>query len=205
MEPRPRRRRRTRSRRRRPPRSNLAGLADQVPGKVGKHRKVAFHEGMVAELRRMDPAHLIAMYGRGGAASQVAEVEVEADPAVGIDVGQGAPQGTDHDLDANLLAHLPSQTGLDGLARMAFPAGEFPPAPLVIAALPPGDQNLGAVPENSGRDLVGAHQPLFPGRDARFCSRSRKATVRCQASLAASGRYPPQGLSSLANACPAPG
>ena len=115
-------------------------------------------------------------------------MEVEADPAIGIDMGQGAPQKPDLDLDADLLEHFPPQACLDRLAGMPLSAGEFPPAALMIAALPPRDQHLRAVPENSSRDLVGAHQLFRPGREARFSSRSKKASVRCHASLAAAGR-----------------
>src|SRR5258705_7611616 len=126
---------------------------------------------------------------------------------MGIEVGQRRPESPYSDLDPALLEHSPSQAVGDALASMAFPAGKFPAPSLVIAALPPGDEHFGAVPENSGRDFVDAHEAQFAllGREARFSSRFRKSRVRLHASFAGAARYPPQGLLTFAKACPAPG
>src|SRR2546422_9784151 len=146
---------------------------------------------MIAELRRSDPAQLVALYGHGRAAEEIAEMKVETDSAVRIDVGQGAPQRSDLDLDPDLLQHFPPQAIRDAFPTVALPARKFPAAALVIPALSPRDQHFRAVPEDSGGHFVEAHghaQPALPGRDARFNSRFRNARVRVQASLAAAGR-----------------
>lgn len=138
---------------------------------------------------------------------KIAEMEIEADPAIGVDVGQGTPERSHLDLDPDLLEHLPPQALHDALPSMAFPARKFPAPSLVIAALPPCDEHFGAVPEDSSRNFVKAHEAQFAllGWEASFSSRFRKASVRAHASLAAAARYPPQGLLTFAKACPAPG
>src|SRR6267378_4831043 len=146
---------------------------------------------MIAELRRSDPAQLVALYGRGRATEQIAEVEVETDAAVRIDVGQGAPQRANLDLDPDLLQHFPPQALRDAFPTVAFPTRKFPASALVIAALPARDEHFRSVPEDAGGHFVEAHghaHCALPGRDARFSSRSRNARVRAQASLAAAGR-----------------
>src|SRR4051812_36640893 len=112
---------------------------------------------MILELRRSNPAQLVALKGRGRATHQIAEVEVEADAAVGIDVRERAPERAHRDLDADLLQHLPLQAVLDGLSFVPLSPRKFPATALVIALLPAGDQHLRSVPENTGGDFVEAH------------------------------------------------
>src|SRR5690242_19807613 len=118
---------------------------------------------MILELRRSDPAQLVALKGRGRAPDEIAEVEVEADPAIGIHVGQRPPERPDRDLDADLLQHLALQAVLDGFALVPLAARKLPASALMVALLPAGDQDLRSVPENSGGDFVEAHGVLTVG------------------------------------------